>query len=136
MLYTQTNPRGRIARWITFLNQFTYGFKHVPDTKHVVPDALSHLVTHTDADEAIDAFPDLGAIRMVNKTDLTGSIKQTKVQFGSNLQVITYQPSKSVKDLKQTGAMFGSSATPVWGEIKVKAPSKGVTPQNLKVHFL
>ena len=73
---------------------------------------LGMKVTHTDTDEAIYAFPDLGAIRVVNETDLTGSIKQTKVQLGSNPQVITYQPSKPVKDLKHTG------------EIKIKAPNK------------
>ena len=37
----QSNPRGRIARWTTFFNQFTYTAKHVPGSKNVVPDALS-----------------------------------------------------------------------------------------------
>ena len=122
-IHKQTDPRGRIARWIAFLNQFTYTVKHVPGTKDVVPDALS-CRDYDFTDEAIEAFPDLGAIRMINKTELSGSIEQTRVQFGPNPQVITYQPSKPVKDLKHTGASFGSSTTNVWGEIKIKAPSK------------
>ena len=36
----QTDPRGRLARWVTFLNQFTYTAKHVQGTKNVVLDAL------------------------------------------------------------------------------------------------
>ena len=61
----QTDPRGRIARWVTFLNQFTYTVKHVQGTKNVVPDALSqgkYANTLMDADDAIDAYPDLGAV--------------------------------------------------------------------------
>ena len=38
-----TDPKGRIPRWITFLNQFTYTVKHVSSSKNVVPDALSRL---------------------------------------------------------------------------------------------
>ena len=49
---------------------------------------------------------------------------QTKVKFDPKPQVMPYQPSKLVKDLQHTGATFGTSATPVWGEIKIKAPSK------------
>ena len=99
----------------------------MPGTKNVVPDALrcrDYNVTRSDVNEAIHAFPDLEAIRMHNKSDLTGSSKQTKVQFGSNPQIITYQTRKPVKDLKHTGATFRSSATPVWGQILIKAPSK------------
>ena len=34
----QTDSRGRIARWVTFLNQFTYTVKQVPGSKNVVLD--------------------------------------------------------------------------------------------------
>ena len=105
---------------------YIYSVKHVPGSKNVVPDALSHQdheVTHTDA-EAIEAFPNLGVIAEVNKADHSGSDKQTKVQIDPNLQVMSRQPGKPVKDLKHMEATFGSSATPVWGEIKIKAPNK------------
>ena len=70
MIYIFSDPRGRIARLITFLNQFTYSVKHVSGTKNVVPDALSYKdydFTRTDDDEAIEAYPDLGAISWVHK---------------------------------------------------------------------
>ena len=120
----QTNPRGGIARWVTFLNQFTYTVRHVPDSKNVVPDLLIHQdyeATHTDADEAIEAFSDLGANKAVNEADQSGSCLQTKVQIDPCLQVMLYQPSKLVRDLKHMGATFGTPFTTVWREIKVKA---------------
>ena len=89
--------------------------------KNVVPDVLSHRdyeVTHTDADEALEAFPNLGAIKAVNKADHSGSDSLAKVQFALNPQVMSYQPNKLVKDLKHRGATLGTSAIPVWGEIK------------------
>ena len=122
----QTHPRGRIARWVMFLNQFTYTVKHVPGSKNVVPDAVScqdYKVICTDADEAMEAFPDLGAIKAFNEADHSDSGVQNKAQFDPHSQVMSYQPSKPVKDLKHTGATFGSSSTPEWGEITIKAPS-------------
>ena len=86
--------------------------------------AIETTISPIQSDEAIEAYPDLGAIRQVNKLDHSRSSEQTKVQFSHNLQVITYQPSKPVKDLKHTGATFGRAGTPIWGEIKIKAPSK------------
>ena len=96
----------------------------VPD---VVPDVLSrrdYEGTRTNANEAIEAFPDLGAIKAVSKTDQSSSVSQTREQLDSSPQVISYQPCKPVKDFKHTGATFGTSATPVWEEIKAKVPSK------------
>ena len=115
----QTNPRGRIARWVTFLNQFIYTVKHVPGRKNVVTDALSrrdYEVIRTDADEAIEAFPDLDAIKAVSKANHSGSSVQIKVKLDPSLQVMSYQPSKPVKDFMHTEATFGSSTTPSWGK--------------------
>ena len=62
---TLKHPQGRLARWVTFIQQFQYKVSHVKGKDNVVPDAFSRYpydVTHTGADKVIDQFPDLDGI--------------------------------------------------------------------------
>ena len=95
-------------------------------TKNVVPDALSqreYTNTRTDADDTIDAYPDLGAVRYP-RGDQGSSIRQTQVTFSSQPQVMSYLPNAPIKDLRYDRISVGNSEVPYWEEVKIKSPSK------------
>ena len=77
MHYTtySNRPRGRIAYWVTFLNQFTFTVKHVQGSKNVVLHTLSrcdYANMPMDADDAIDVYPVLGCLGSPNGIILMG----------------------------------------------------------------
>ena len=127
-ILTSKDPRGRIARWVTFLQQFDYSVKHVKGKENVVPDALSRRdydFTRTQEDEAIDRYPDLGVISLHNNLEKSNiAVKPTKVSFSSLIDTVEYDSHSPVSSLANQGAHFGDKDTPVWGAIKTKAPSK------------
>ena len=122
----QTDPRGRIAQWVTFLNQFTYTVKHVQGTKNIVPDALGQREctnTRVDADDAIDAYPDLGAVRYPGG-DCNSSNRQAQVTFNPQPQVMSYLTNTPIKDLRHDRVSLGNIKAPCWEEVKIKSNSK------------
>jgi len=69
-ILTTKNLEGRQARWVTFLQGFNFTPIYIKGKENIVPDALSRRhydVTHTDADEVIENYPDISAINQINQ---------------------------------------------------------------------
>ena len=88
------------------------------------PDRPDYDNTCTDTNKNIEAFPNLRAIKAVSAAHQNGTCKQTMVHFDYSPQVVSYHPSKPVKDYVHTGANFGSPSTPVWSKSKLRLPTK------------
>ena len=66
-LLDKKDTQGRLARWVTLLQEYQYDIFHVKGKHNVVPDALSRRqydIIHTPVDSQIDRYPDLGALQV------------------------------------------------------------------------
>ena len=64
-ILTTKNLEGRQARWVTFLQGYNFTPYHIKGVNNVIPDCLSrrpYEITHTEADDKIDKYPEIMAI--------------------------------------------------------------------------
>ena len=133
------NPSGRIARWITFLQQFEYSIKHVKGKHNVVPDSLSRRpydVTETKADEVIEQYPYLGAISASTppkSSDATNKLtfiyplmpSDKQLRFVDEPEIIPPNPRNEFpQDHDKLGDLIDSGQSPVYLSALTKTPSK------------
>ena len=81
-LLDKKETEGRLARWVTFLQQYQYDIYHVKGKENCVPDALSrrqYEVTHTPVDDAIEAYPDLDTIMLSPEHDICAAISHPEL---------------------------------------------------------